>query len=105
MPPLSDFRVKEAPPFAYTGVDLAGPLYIKDKGIGAKKIWICLYTCCVTRAIHLEIVPQMMAESFIQSFTARRGFPVKMISDNANTFKSAAKTVQAVMDNKEVQQY
>ena len=32
-PPLPDFRVREAPAFSYTGVDLAGPLYIKDKGI------------------------------------------------------------------------
>jgi len=50
----------------------------------------------------------MTAEAFIRSFkrfTARRGFPVKMISDNAKTFKSAAKTVRAVIDNREVQQY
>ena len=28
-PPLPSFRVSEAPPFAYTGVDFAGPLYIR----------------------------------------------------------------------------
>ena len=62
----------------------------------------------MTRAVHLEIVPRMTAEAFIRSFkrfTARRGFPVMMISDNAKTFKSAAKTVQSVIDDREVQQY
>ena len=108
-PPLPDFRVTEAPAFAYTGVDLAGPLYIKDKGINTNnKVWICLYTCCVTRAVHLDIVPQMNADAFIRSFkrfSARRGFPNKMVSDNAKNFKAAAKTVRAVLDNSEVQQY
>jgi len=31
-PPLPDFRVREEPAFTYTGVDFAGPLYIKIKG-------------------------------------------------------------------------
>jgi len=50
----------------------------------------------------------MTAEAFIQSFkqfTARRGCPIKMISDNAKTFKSAAKTIQRVMGSCEIQQY
>ncbi len=29
-PPLPAFRVTEAPAFTYTGVDYAGPLYIKS---------------------------------------------------------------------------
>ena len=32
-PPLPDFRVTEQPPFMYTGVDFAGPLYIKTQGL------------------------------------------------------------------------
>ena len=28
-PPLPDFQVKMGPPFAHTGVDFAGPLYVK----------------------------------------------------------------------------
>ena len=31
-PPLPTFRVREAPPFASTGVNFAGPLYIKSPG-------------------------------------------------------------------------
>ena len=29
----------------------------------SRKVWICLYTCCVTRAAHLDIVPNMTADS------------------------------------------
>ena len=42
-PPFPEFRVKEAPPFAYCGVDFAGPLYIRVAE-ESSKVWICLYT-------------------------------------------------------------
>jgi hypothetical protein len=46
-PPLPDFRVKEARPFFFTGVDFAGPLYVKDITTNvSRKVWLCLYTCC-----------------------------------------------------------
>ncbi len=61
-PPLPAFRVMEAPAFTYTGVDYAGPLYIKSpQDSRESKVWICLYTCCVVRAIHLEVVPDLTA--------------------------------------------
>ena len=47
-PPLHGFRIKELPPFSYTGVDFAGPLYVKTQGlVKTRKVWICLYTCCI----------------------------------------------------------
>jgi len=51
-PQLPEFRVKKMPPFTYTGVDFAGPLYIETQGLCRKgKVWICLFTCCVVRAV------------------------------------------------------
>ena len=32
-PPLPAFRVQESPPFTGTGVDFAGPLYVKRKSV------------------------------------------------------------------------
>lgn len=47
-PPLPEFRVQEAPPFAYCGVDFAGPLYVRvAEEPESSKVWICLYTCYV----------------------------------------------------------
>ena len=58
MPPLPGIRVKEARPFMRTGLDYLGPLYIKTSD-NSKKVWICLFTCLVTRALHLELVSDM----------------------------------------------
>ena len=108
-PPLPSFRVAEDPAFTYTGVDFASPLYVKMAGSATEsKTWIYLYTWFVVRAIHLDLVPDMTAEFFICSFkrfTARRGFPHKIISDNGETFKSAAKTIASVLNHPEVLQY
>ena len=97
-PPLPTFRVTEAPPFSFTGVDFAGPLYVRMDGV-VKKVWICLYTCCVVRAIHLDLVPDLSTPTFLRSFrrfTARRGLPCKMLSDNAKTFRAASKCLREV---------
>ena len=65
-PPLPKFRVREEFPFTYTGVDFAGPFYVKTSGTtSGSKVWLCLYTCCIVSAVHLDIVP---TESFFQSF-------------------------------------
>ena len=55
-PSLPAFRVQESPPFSYTGVDFAGPLFVKS---GENKVRICLFTCCSRRVVHLEVVPNL----------------------------------------------
>ena len=107
-PPLPNYRVQVAPPFTITGVDFAGPLYVRSPDGGQKKVWICLYTCCVVRAVHLDLVPDMSAPTFLRSFkrfAARRGLPSRVISDNGKAFKAAAKTIQAVLGHKDVKSY
>ena len=67
-----------------------------------------MYTCCVVRAVHLDLVPDMSASTFLRSFkrfAARRGLPSRVISDNGKTFKAASKTIQAVLGHKEVKRY
>jgi len=47
-------RVQNSAPFQVTGIDLAGPLYLKGK-----KAWIILFTCAVYRCVHLDcFIPQ-----------------------------------------------
>ena len=105
-PPLPSFRVSEQPPFTYTGVDYAGPVFvIPDHPVNApceQKVWICLYTCCITRAVYIDIVTKLSCHSFLRSFkrfTARRGLPHKMVSDNGSTFKSAARVICKIVTN------
>ncbi len=69
---------------------------------------IRLYTCCVVRAVHLNIVPDLSTQPYIQclkQFTARRGLPCIIVSDNGKTFKAAAEVISAVMKYDDVQQY
>ena len=88
-PPLPEFRVREAPPFTYVGFDYVGPLYVKYTSKLDEKAWVCLITCCVSRAVHLEVVPNMTVQAFLRCFrrfTARRSTPLLVVSDNTKTF-------------------
>ena len=91
-PDLPEFRLSQKPAFTYVGVDYAGPLYIKEPNCSTtKKVYILLFTCCSTRAVHLELATDLSADVFIRClrrFTARRGLPEIIVSDNAKTFKS-----------------
>ena len=95
MPNLPEERVKQSPPFAYTGVDYFGPLYCKGPN-KQEKVWVALFTCFSVRAVHLELVKDMSSESFIcafRRFVARRGKPKTMYSDNGTQFKLALKVL------------
>ena len=94
-PPLPPFRIQQAPAFQNIGLDNAGPLFVN----GSEKVWILLFTCCVTRAIHLELVESLSTDAFLRAmrrFTARRGVPSFIVSDNAQTFKAASKFLNRV---------
>ena len=93
---MPEFRFKEGYPFGSTGVDIAGPLFVKTvfgKDIEASKVYICLFTCGSTRAIHIELTLSLTTQAFIRCFrrfVARRGIAELIVSDNAKTFKAAA---------------
>ena len=67
MPPIPTERVSTSAPFTYTGVDYFGPLFIKTKK-ETQKVWVCLYTCLATRAIHLELMYNMTTQQFLIMF-------------------------------------
>ena len=109
-PPLPEFRVRQSRPFQTTGVDFAGPLHVRtsDHGAETSKVWLCLYTCCATRAVHLDLVRDLTTTTFMRSFkrfSARRGTPSRMISDNAKTFKSAASVIRKILDSSETTKF
>ena len=105
-PPLPEHRVRQSQPFQTTGVDFAGPLHVKiSNATGSSKVWLCLYTCCTTRAVHLDLVLNMTAITFMRCFkcfATRRGTPSRMISDNRKTFKSAARIIKKSLESPEV---
>ena len=102
---LPEFRVREAAPFSKVGVDFAGPVYVKSTDGEMVKSYIALFTCCVTRAVHLDLVADLTAPTFLRclrKFTARRGTPSLIVSDNAKTFKASGKILRRMYDKEEV---
>ena len=92
-PKMSDlpFSRLEAmkPPFSSTGIDLFGPITIKQRRARIKR-WGALFSCFTTRAIHLEVVEGLDTDSFIgslQRFVNRRGKPEEIYSDCGTNFK------------------
>ena len=119
--PLPLNRLKRAQAFYVTGVDFAGPLYCKkdpkkqdtDEDYMAEdgshklyKCYVCLFTCAVTRAIHLELVPDLSARSFLlafRRFAARRGPVSVMYSDNAQTFRCVDRHLNILQSDPDIQ--
>ena len=105
---LPEYRVKKSDPFANVGIDFAGPLYVKVKKGAMKKVYICLFSCCVTRALHLELVQDLSVPTFLnclRRFCARRGTPDLINSDNAKTFKSTARFLKKLQVDRNFQAF
>lgn len=101
--PLPLDRVRDSRIFEITGLDFAGPLYLKGK----IKVWICIFTCAVYRAVHLELVSSLSVASFIQTlrrFIARRGRPLKIYSDNGTNFTGTVNMLSSI-DWQQIQEF
>lgn len=110
-PDLPSERVSEDPPFTHVGLDFAGPLFINegnsDQG-DSKKVYICLFTCASTRAVHLELCRSLNVQEFLlafRRFASRRGLPATLTSDNAKTFKSSSKEIRKITRSDDVWRY
>ncbi|XP_039303445.1 uncharacterized protein LOC113004455 [Solenopsis invicta] len=88
-------RVREAIPFANTGIDFCGPFYIKEKKYRNRarvKVYVCVFICMSVKAMHLEIVSDLSTDGFLAAlrrFAARRGLPQHVYSDNGTNFIGA----------------
>ena len=90
------------------GVDYAGPFYCRINLTKNAKAYILLFSCSLTRAVHLQALQDQTTAEFIRSlklFIARRGRPRKIYSDNAQTFVAAAKLIKKVVKNETVHDF
>ena len=91
-PGLPKLRIECSHAYQVIGFDYAGPFFMKNSNMDApSKAYILLLTCTSSRAIHLELVHDMKALTFIRTlkrFIARCGMPDVVESDNFKTFKS-----------------
>ena len=62
MAPLPSNRVNPAPVFAETGLDVMGHFNVKMNGRADHKVWVAVFTCFVSRAVHVELLYNMSPE-------------------------------------------
>ena len=76
-------------PFINSGVDFFGPFYTEDTKRNLEEHYGSIFTCLITRAVHLESCPDLNTGAFLNAFrrfTRRRCQPELLYSDNGKTF-------------------
>jgi hypothetical protein len=102
-------RLQPARPFIKTGIDYAGPIYLKT-GISRSKqrvkAYIALFISFATKAIHIELVGDLTTESFLNAlkrFISRRGHVAEIYSDNATNFTGASRELKLLLNSPKCQ--
>ena len=104
MADLPPERIEPSAPFTHVGLDVFGPWEVITRrtrgGSACSKRWAVLFTCMSTRAVHIEVIEEMTASSFINAlrrFMALRG-PVKCLySDCGTNFIGAHNVLNAAL--------
>ena len=104
---LPEKRVTAKYPFAVTGVDFVGRFHLKE-GKQEMKGYVVVFSCATFRAVYFTATRTMEAKEFIDKlneFIAVYSRPQEIISDNAKTFKAAAKFIEKLRRSEELHAY
>lgn len=85
--------------FTHVLVNHCGPFYTRQgQGRPAEKRWIFVITCAGIRAVHFELVKSRSTKQTAAAmvrFTARRGVPALVVSDNAPELVAAGAALRS----------
>ena len=84
------------PPFSNVGMDYFGPFEVK-RGRTTLKRYGVIFTCCSSRAIHIEVAHTLTTDSCINAirrFLARRGNVESIRSDNGTNLVGAERELR-----------
>ena len=99
MADLPTDRTAELPCFSFVGCDFFGPFEIKERRSSQKR-YGCLFTCLVSRAVHIEVAVSLETMSFLnclRRFQCSRG-PVRQIRcDRGTNFVGASNELKAAL--------
>lgn len=107
MADLPSDRIEESPPFRNCGMDVFGPFQVSEgvntrRSISTKKAWGLLFTCLVSRAVHIELLPSLDTPSFINAyrrFVCVRGPCQRLRSDHGTNFVGAHNQTSLPVDS------
>ncbi|XP_071172930.1 uncharacterized protein [Mytilus edulis] len=112
MADLPSDRLTPSPPFSYVGVDTFGPWSVATRrtrgGAANSKRWAIMFSCLVTRAIHIEVIEEMTSSSFINAlrrFTGIRGPVREFRSDQGTNFVGAVNELSLLYNDENIQGY
>jgi len=106
---LPKARVHSVRAFSSVGTDYGGPYLVKEckrRNTKTTKVYIALFVCMATKAIHVEIVSDLTADAFLAAldrFVARRGVPAHVFSDCGSNYVGAARQLKQIFRDKNVQ--
>ena len=87
--------------FARCSVDYSGPFLTRcERGRSRHKRYLCLFTCMLSRAVHLEMSYGLDVQSFLNAFSrmvSRRGLPFEIFSDNGRNFVAADRELKELV--------
>lgn len=94
MSDLPSDRLQCSPPFTHCGMDVFGPHIVTDgtatrRNTAVKKCWGLLFTCLVSRAVHVDLLPALDVTAFknaFRRFTSLRGDCSTLRSDRGSNF-------------------
>ena len=94
-------RLKPAPPWYSTGIDLFGPYRIRNevKKRTTSKTYGVIFTCLGTRAVYLDIAADYSTDKFLmvlRRFVSLHGYPSKLFSDNGTQLVAANKELSDI---------
>ena len=112
MAPLPRDRVERIAPFEVSGMDVFGHYYIHDgkstrRTTATKKVWVLLFTCMYSRAVHLEVLTSMDTPTFMMAFrrfTAIRGKCRLIRSDHGSNFIGSINQIEEAIEEKELRE-
>lgn len=86
-------------PFTVCGLDLFGPLFMRQKGRGSPrlKVYVALFVCFAVKACHLELVEDLTTSALLNAlnrFVNRRGTPTTIWSDNGTNLQGASELLK-----------
>ena len=101
---LPDQRLKPAPAWTYTSLDYFGPFWIRGEvnKRSRGKAYGVIFTCLLTRAVHLDLAADYSTPGFLQvfsRFTALRGYPSIIFSDPGSQLQGSSRELRAVIQD------
>lgn len=87
---------------------MTGAVHVIGESGAIEKVYIVLFICTASRAVHLEVAEDLSAISFLEALTRfcnRRSSPEIIITDNATNFESSARHLKRLFEDPTVAEF